>query len=499
MESKFSRLQWMVIFLIFISATMEINCDKKNMPDQLSVNVPGRPYSTDPKEFDYLYHFFFSSVWTTLVTDARVGEYVPVLAESWSVSDDYKTWKFKIRKDLMYETGEKINIEDIIKSWTRLAYLLKINASRVGFLEDVIGFSDLMSPTNEFKGLKKNKNELIINLNKPKKDLLEKLSFGLFAIIHPSQYDHKTGEWTSTKKLISSGPYTLKWGKDKILLKLRSNYPKELLHHHPFNEIIIHWEKKGDNSDIIVGDSLNNKLKNSHIFYGSSSLSIGYAHCTSWSNKNSPFYDLKTRKYFRSIFYKELENKQHKVIRSFFPTTIENIKEKEDPPITYGDQLLKKNTKINFLGNISPLYHKLFDEPLYTIAKKLSLELKNLNYTTFKEYQDQKIPNLSQYKFDIIPAVLMMYTYNPYEDVRFMFLAKEGARLSDLDGSIKEIIQEETFDLEKVNQKIWDQAMIWPLIHYSYGVWAIKGKKLDMAEVNTLLPHIQLQWVGHGK
>lgn len=41
------------------------------------------------------------------------GEIVPVLAESWTHSDDYKTWTVKLRKDIFWHDGVQMTAHDV--------------------------------------------------------------------------------------------------------------------------------------------------------------------------------------------------------------------------------------------------------------------------------------------------------------------------------------------------------------------------------------------------
>lgn len=43
----------------------------------------------------------------------------PMLAESWEVSEDGRTYVFKLRKDVRYHNGEQISVSDVVWNWNR--------------------------------------------------------------------------------------------------------------------------------------------------------------------------------------------------------------------------------------------------------------------------------------------------------------------------------------------------------------------------------------------
>jgi peptide/nickel transport system substrate-binding protein len=59
-------------------------------------------------------------LYDTLVEEARIGEFVPGLAESWEVSDDGLVWTFKIREGVTFHDGTPLTAEDVAWSlnWT---------------------------------------------------------------------------------------------------------------------------------------------------------------------------------------------------------------------------------------------------------------------------------------------------------------------------------------------------------------------------------------------
>ena len=82
----------------------------------------------------------------------------------------------------------------------------------------------------------------------------------------------------------------------------------------------------------------------------------------------------------------------------------------------------------------------------------------------------------------------------PLDVVRFMFLSEEGIRLPDEDGSIRAELGRENPDIQKINELLWEQAIVWPVMHYSSGLWA-RGE-IDFSEINLSLPPTDFEWLG---
>ena len=85
---------------------------------------------------------------------------------------------------------------------------------------------------------------------------------------------------------------------------------------------------------------------------------------------------------------------------------------------------------------------------------------------------------------------------DPKDDIRFMFLSKEGIQLPDSDGRIHEELNNAEFNPQKINQLIWEQAIVWPINHFAFGLWA-RRDTFDFSEINLVLPPTDFQWLGY--
>ncbi|MFI9099502.1 ABC transporter substrate-binding protein [Streptomyces fildesensis] len=109
------------------------------------------------------------NLFTGLYEPTADGKVIPALATSKTVSDDGKTWTFKIKPGTKFTNGEIVNAEAFIRGWTRLA--AKASASDVATpnVGGIDGFEALQKGTaTTFSGLTApDENTLQVKLTTP--------------------------------------------------------------------------------------------------------------------------------------------------------------------------------------------------------------------------------------------------------------------------------------------------------------------------------------------
>ena len=63
----------------------------------------------------------FRNIFDALTRIAADGSVTPLLAKSWTTSEDTKTWEFKIRSNVTFHNGQPLTVEDVVWSYQRLA------------------------------------------------------------------------------------------------------------------------------------------------------------------------------------------------------------------------------------------------------------------------------------------------------------------------------------------------------------------------------------------
>lgn len=458
------------------------------------------PYSADPLDYDvWIHHMAFRAVLAPLVTQYRIGEHVGVIAESWRSSPDHKEWHFKIRKDLSFENGDEITPEVVRKSLARIGVLLKKRGSKSELFDSLIDHEKLISLSSKIRGLEVFGDFLTFRFNSPFPKLLETLSFGTLSISSPKNYDELSGKWKDSKSVLASGAYRVaEWNDSKFRLVLRDEFPAKLRHPRPLREItFIQNPNSVELADIVGGDSTSTHLSPKFIFYGGALSQIAYAHCVSWQEKGSPCHNIKERRIIRNAFYQAMESRGSKIIRSFFPTVMNGIKEADAPGV---ENIIRneahdnnpKKLRFRLASRKNPIRGN-FNLAISDAAKSVGM---------IPEGKEIPVPDLvadldparKTHNADIYYMETGILIDDPDSDIKFMFLSKEGVRLPDVNGGILRTISTSQFDPQKINDLLWDQAVIWPITHFRTGLWA--KDSLDFSHLNLVLPATDFSWIG---
>ncbi len=476
------------------------NCINNSNKNLALVYYPAMPYSADPMEYDYQgHHVVFRSTFSSLITQYKLGEYQGILAESWTNSDDYKTWEFKIRKNIFFENGDPITIRDIVLSFSRIAYLMKIEKSNSGLLELLNGFEKISSPQSLIEGISlKGKNILKLSFSQGIPKLLERISFGIYSIAHPNDYDANSGKWKDPKHFVASGAYKVtSWEKDSIKLTLRDNFLPNIGHRNKFKKIKIHTDKSQiKNSDLIPGKSYLNLTDLNKKFHGPVNSTISFIRCPSWNDNNSICNNLNNRITLRNHFYQALLNNGFNVTKSFFPLAMKNVNEITDQQLD--NTIIQKGKKLRFIFYPKRAkgleYFELIQKSMKETCKITNIKYEEVDSINFKEILNM-IGTKNEYPFDLTIYNTGILVEDPETDIRFMFKSKQGIRLPDIDGSISIELDKKILNVQKINELLWKQAVIWPITHHSYGIWI--SPNVDIKILNTVLPPIDFFWVGH--
>ena len=466
----------------------------KQAPHSITVWSRFPPTSGDPMDYDYsVHHITMRSVHASLVSVYKQGEYAPQIAKYWETNSDKSEWKVLIDKQWTFSNGDFVTPKIVVDNFKRVLFLKNQSASKSGLLEFIIGASNFKSIKSEIEGIKVDGDYVIFKFNKPIPDFLDKISFGLYAIAHPKDYSSIDGKWKDKRQFISSGPYAIEtWEDKKFDLTLRDNLYKNNDKIH-IKKISFTFSPKVEDaieSDIIIREKYNPSIDKSSWTFASSvqDNNITYVKVMKWNQKNSVFNDRETRVKLRNIFYESLEKSGLNPTKSFFPLSIKGVQEFD----------FKKGETLDFEQK------KLLSQPYFTSENKK--ELGNIYKDAYQNLcksinAKEKINDYPENEsdeeelFDIQFLATGIVIDSPMDDIKFMFLSKQGIKLPDETGEIKSLLENDTFDIQEINRLLWDQAIIWPIRHYSMGFWVKNSSDIDYSDLNVTIHPIDFQFL----
>ncbi|MEU3464423.1 ABC transporter substrate-binding protein [Streptomyces sp. NPDC006733] len=164
------------------------------------------------------------NLFTGLYEPTADGKVIPALATSKTVSDDGKTWTFKIKAGTKFTNGEAVNAEAFIRGWTRVA--AKASASDVAYhLGGIDGFDALQKGTaTTFSGLSApDENTIQVKLSAPDFEFDVKTTHTAFSPVPKVAGAAKNQAYNDAP--IGNGPFKMsgKWEHNKAITLVRND------------------------------------------------------------------------------------------------------------------------------------------------------------------------------------------------------------------------------------------------------------------------------------
>jgi hypothetical protein len=466
----------------------------------IKVLIPSNPYSTDPAEFDaYVHHICFGSAFLTLTSNSRKFGLEGRLTQQWESSQNYTTWKFSLRPNLYDSNGVIIDGQYILSSLKRFFFMQRKKGSK-SFVSSIKGIENLQSIKENIEGLslcfENNLEVLTFSLNNPVIDLDHQLAFGIYGIASPENYHSQNGDWTTEKKLVSTGPYRVHhFSSDRVELHKRDHFTLYDIDDSP--SIVIVKKDAVENYEeydfFRIPDYESNIINlHNYNYYVHNDYSIRFMRINSYFKNDSLF----KHPHFRHAFINFL--KEHYLIKlgipeGFFPslhsqrslTTTANIENdlaplisshlknypmqkirimKTTPPKSSHDSALMDGI-IDFFGH-NKIPHEFVENDIKILISSLD--------------QDWQKDNV-----DIATISTSILNNNPYSDIDFMFNSSEGIRLPDPRKqypTIKERGKSNKSILE-MNQFLNEDAIVLPLIHFQRRFFY--KTHLDLSDINA--------------
>lgn len=178
----------------------------------VEIKVPFDPYgqdvTLDPHRTTNSGAFWvmFPNVWGGLVRYTETGQVENDLAETFTVSDDGKTYTFKLRSDAKYANGNAVVADDFVASWKR-ALDPSITSPMAAFMQHVDGYDEFITGDSEDIGFKAVDEATIeITLSQPVNYFLSYLAAFVWSVVDPSVIESE-GESGFVLKDAGTGPW----------------------------------------------------------------------------------------------------------------------------------------------------------------------------------------------------------------------------------------------------------------------------------------------------
>lgn len=177
----------------------------------LRLAVPSNVNTLDPAKTkigeEYIVNFL---VYSGLTEISRSGQIIPDLAESWSVSNDQKTWTFKLRPGVKFHHGRDLESEDVKVTVSRIMDRANGSTARVNF--DIV--DNIETP---------DKATIVFNLKMPYSGFADLFGDRQVRIVPRDKLD------TIANEPVGTGPFKLSAFKpgDRIELLKNSDYYKK--------------------------------------------------------------------------------------------------------------------------------------------------------------------------------------------------------------------------------------------------------------------------------
>lgn len=465
-------------------------------PDDAPVKFQagGLPTSSDPIDLDLSRNVMgLAPVYSGLVGYHSPGEFTGVLAETWSSSEDFKRWEFRLRRGLRYETGEEIVAADVVGSWLRLARKMADSGSEGTFLSDLEGFAEFSEGRGPLIGLKAEGDVVQLSFSRPVPRLLAPISETMFSVVSPRCYDAATGAWLCAGRAVSSGPYRVaRWDEEVFEIALRDDFPDRFRHPRAFRRIQFKASWGSGNSDVAFGSSHSKPSSPAYTFHGGMESGVSFARCVSWNRPGSVCHRREDRRRLRDAFYRELLSRGFRPARSFLPLLIPGV---EEAPLEAGPSTPVKGgglVKVDRFGSRTPFAVACEESAAAAaVAVGAGFEKVDLGPQGADAMRD---PDLPAYPADVVFYATEITPDQAASSVKYMFVSHEGIRLPDPTGRIRASFRDGPVDFQRVNALLWEDALVWPLEHFSWGTWAKPG--FDRSLLNTAIPSPRLHWIG---
>ena len=426
----------------------------------------------------------------TLVKYGQSGRIEPYLAESWTVSEDKKIWKFKIRQGSKCDDGTLITAQLIRDNLEHNLFDYSKTGSVIMF-DHIVGWSEVQKGSNKkLLGLLAQENVLELRFDENPDDLLELLRMPYF------------GLWIEkNNSLLSTGPYKIESNTGKsVSLVLRDDW--FTVTKKSFKKVLVSFTSFSLKNIKLESGSI---LKLPFYVKEDQHIDTGY-----WILSPPTRLEAFVLSPTKSQFFNYPENRKIFLnrVHSLYP---DKVKSKFFYPSAQTNGLTSKNFE-----------HKKGNQP----SQKLTFALER---TTYSPEELQKLKEIiafalegSGQSFDLLEkdandkdwfkktdsnnyfdsriASVDIGAYPLYMAIKMMFCTKLGINFPDHTGAICELVTkgirsgtpiDQSF-IDQFNKTLFNEAVVIPIFHHSDKWLVSEDLNPSTLPATTLYPQFEL-------
>ncbi|MBS9776082.1 MAG: peptide-binding protein [Fusobacterium sp.] len=206
------KKKFILYFISIFTLILFIGCgkkeDKKIVKQEFFTVMPKEKYTLNPHIYkDDYSRAIIIQLWEG-ITELKPEGARLVSADTIEHSEDFKTWTIKLRKDLKWSDGKKIDADTYLKSWLSALQNKDVSEEvyRLFVIENAKNIFDKKNNIEKF-GVETKDNILTIHLNTPIENFDEWLANPIF---YPIREENKNIKLEESQNLIVNGAFKVK-------------------------------------------------------------------------------------------------------------------------------------------------------------------------------------------------------------------------------------------------------------------------------------------------
>lgn len=454
------------------------------------------------------------NIYAPLVSSFLDGKPRGMAAESWTVSPDGLTWRFRIRKGLSFQDGSPLTAEAAAANFKRILWLTRSERMALNaLLPEIKNWGSYAEP---LKSLYAENGEVVFKFSRRPKNLLEAISQPIYGLADPKCFG-ADGAWKEPFCAGGSGEYLIaERAANRLLLKARRIFERaenapaavEFLVPTPASPSYLKTMVEGG-ADLALTSSLELDGEMRELMRPARvealplpKLRMNFAML---NPSRPPFSDPALRRSFRDVFLARLRAAGAEPDASFFPRGTAGYLRFPEPKAPRPLLTHAGETAVVFLNKKSanPLKKKHIFSDIVRQAVLDSLEAHGLKAEILNPSEAQHWARYGKGDYDFLVQASVLSVENTFESLRTLFMRKDGAGLPDPQGKIARLIEEAEGReepaarrgiAEKINRAIFEEAA--EVTYANSGMAYLYGPGVNLSRCSTFPSPIEFRAVG---